>query len=79
MATATCFISTPMSISNQRMAMIRPNPGCVPMIKKNGPATSSSKNPSLSTIRVSAISKISSPATTAANIAANAISSRVVH
>ena len=59
--------------------MIRPNPGCVPIIKKNGPATSNSRKPSFSTINVSAISKISSPATSAANIAANAISSRVVH
>ena len=59
--------------------MTRPNPGWVPMIRKNGPATSSSRKPSLSTISVSAISKMSSPATSAANIAANAISSRVVH
>jgi hypothetical protein len=26
-ATATCFIRTPTSISNQRIAMIRPKPG----------------------------------------------------
>ena len=59
--------------------MTRPNPGCVPTIRKNGPATSSSRKPSLSTIRVSAISKMSRPATSAANIAANEISILVVH
>ena len=59
--------------------MIRPKPGWVPTMRKNGPATSSSRKPSLSTIRVSAISRMSSPATSAANIAAKAISSRVVH
>ena len=59
--------------------MTRPNPGWIPTIRKNGPATSSSRKPSLSTISVSAISKMSRPATSAANIAANAISSRVVH
>ena len=59
--------------------MTRPKPGCVPTIRKNGPATSSSRKPSLSTIRVSAISRMSSPATSAANIAANEISIRVVH
>ena len=37
MATATCFSSTPMIISTQRMATTRPNPGCVPTIRKNGP------------------------------------------
>ncbi len=59
--------------------MMRPNPGCVPMIRKNGPAMSSSRKPSLSTISVSAISRMSMPATSAANMAAKAISSRVVH
>ena len=49
------------------------------MIRKNGPATSNSKKPSFNTIRVSAISRMSPPAATAANIAANPISSRVVH
>ncbi len=59
--------------------MIRPNPGWVPMIRKNGPAMSSSRNPSFRMISVSEISRMSSPATRAANSAANPISSRVVH
>ena len=49
------------------------------MIRKNGPAMSSSRNPSFKMIKVSEISRMSSPATSAANSAANPISSRVVH
>ena len=59
--------------------MIRPNPGWVPMMRKNGPAMSNSKKPSFKMISVSEISRMSSPATSAANIAAKPISSRVVH
>ena len=79
MATATDFSNTPTSISNQRVATTRPKPGCVPTIRKNGPAISSSRNPSLRMISVMAISSTSTPATSAANSPANPISSRDVH
>ncbi len=59
--------------------MTRPNPGCVPISKKNGPTISSSRKPSLSKINVTEMSRISTPATSAASSAANAISSLVVH
>ncbi len=49
------------------------------MSRKNGPTMSSSRKPSLSRISVTEISRMSTPATTAANSAAKAISSRVVH
>ena len=49
------------------------------MIRKNGPATSSSRKPSFKMIRVSAMSRTSRPAATAANSASNPISSLVVH
>ena len=68
-----------MSISTQRSATTRPNPGCVPMSRKNGPTMSSSRKLSLSRISVTEISSTSTPATTAANSAANPTSSRVVH
>ena len=48
-------------------------------MRKKGPATSSSRNPSFSRIRVIAMSSTSTPASSAANSAANATSSRVVH
>ena len=49
------------------------------MMRKNGPAMSNNKKPSFKMISVSEISRMSSPATSAANIAAKPISSRVVH
>ena len=49
------------------------------MMRKNGPATSSSRKPSFRMIRVIAMSSTSSPAASAANRAAKPISSRVVH
>ena len=56
-------------------------PGMRPDDQEEGPGhqQQQQRKPSLSTIKVSAISKMSSPATRAANIAPNAISSRDVH
>src|SRR6266702_4554282 len=78
-ATAPCVSSTPTSSSPQRSAMTRPKPGCVPTMRKNGPAISSSRKPSFKMISVIAISSTSTPASRAANTAAKAICSLVVH
>lgn len=56
--------------------MTRPMPGCIPMPRKIGPATSSSRNAIFTTISAVAMTMMSSPATSAAKRAPNATASR---
>ncbi|MBD2900709.1 hypothetical protein amrb99_97180 [Actinomadura sp. RB99] len=73
---AACFSSIDSSSSSQRTAITRPIPGWIPIPRKIGPATSSSRNAIFTTISAIAITMISSPATSAANSPPNATASR---
>ncbi len=68
----------PTSISTQRMAMMRPDPGWTPISRNTGPRISSSRKPILSAMSDTATRKISTPVTMAAMRAPIAMPSLLV-